>query len=99
MKKLAKFVAGLLVALIVIAAFAAVSALVGALFGVGGAMAGALAAVTVGAASPSAVAGMVFWCVGGLATVATFGVLFLNWLELVAEQKKKKAIEAAGVET
>lgn len=99
MKKLAKFVAGLLVSVIVTATFAAVSALVGALVGIGGAMVGALAAVTVGAVSPSAVAGMVFWCVGGLATVATFGVLFLNWLDLVAEQAKKKAIEAAGVET
>jgi hypothetical protein len=98
MKKLANFVVGLLIYVIASAIFAAVSALVGAMVGVGGAMVGALAAVTVGAASPPAVAGVVFWCVGGLAAVAVFGVMFLTWLELVAEQEKKKAIEAAGVE-
>jgi hypothetical protein len=98
MKRLARFVAGLLVSVIVIVTFAAVSALVGALVGVGGAMIGALAAVTVGAASPSAVASVVFWCVGGLASVAVFGVLFLKWIESVSELAGKRAIGAAGVE-
>lgn len=75
-----------LLALIILGAAAlTIGAVVGAL----AAMFGALVAVTVGSESITVVSSIMFWCAGGIATVATFAVLFSNTYEIAVENAKK----------
>jgi hypothetical protein len=43
----------------------------------------------VGSESVTVVSSIMFWCAGGIATVATFAVLFSNTYEIAVENAKK----------
>jgi hypothetical protein len=53
------------------------------------AMLGALIAVTVGYEDITTVSSIMFWCAGGIATVATFSGLLFKSVEIAKENAKK----------
>lgn len=89
MKKLIRFVHIAFDALLALLIIAAVALTAGAVVGALGAMFGALVAVTVGSKSITVVSSIMFWCAGGVTTVAMFAIMLFNTLEIATENAKK----------
>jgi len=87
--KLARLVYVVFDTLLALILLGAAALTIGAVIGALAAMFGALVAVTVGSESITVVSSIMFWCAGGIATVATFTVLFSKTWEIAVENAKK----------
>jgi hypothetical protein len=95
MTKIRVWLGYLIGVIIVMVFYVACSLLIGTAVGAVGALLGALIAVTIGAASPPAVASDAFWGVGGLTAALSFIIMCVVFVQNVADKMAEEAIRAA----